>query len=63
MIINKFEKNNIDWNISQMEQWSILSNVISYVQYNGNPRYYFKLYIKALEEKNLTKCVIGKRRR
>ena len=52
MIINNFENNNIDRNISQMEQWSILSNVINYVQYEGNPRDYFKLDIKALEENN-----------
>ena len=46
MIINNFEKNDIDRNISQMEQWSILYNVINYVQYNRNPRDYFKLDIK-----------------
>ena len=49
MIINNFEKNKVDRNISQMEQWSILSNVINYVQDNGNPRDYFILDIKALE--------------
>ena len=35
-----------------MEQWLILSNVINYVKYNGDPRYYFISDIKALEEKN-----------
>ena len=35
-----------------MVQRSVLSNVINYVQYNGNPRDYFKLNIKALEKKN-----------
>ena len=37
MIMNTFEENHIR-NISQMEQWSILSNVIKYIQYNRNPR-------------------------
>ena len=35
-----------------MEQWSKLSNVTSYVQYNTNPRNYNKLNVKALELKN-----------
>ena len=35
-----------------MEWWSILSNVINYVQLNGNPRDYFKVDIKVLEEKD-----------
>ena len=34
-----------------MEQWSILSKVINYVQYNRNPRDYHKLDVKALELK------------
>ena len=45
-------KNNIDRSILQMEQWSILSNVINYFQYNRNLRDYFKLDIKALLQKN-----------
>ena len=35
-----------------MEQWSILSNVVKYVQYNRNPRDCSKLDIKMLEEKD-----------
>ena len=35
-----------------MEQWSILSNVINYVQYNRNPIDYYKLDVRALELKN-----------
>ena len=52
MIINNFEKYNVDRNISQMEQRSILSNVINYIQYDRNPSDYFKLNIKAPGEKN-----------
>ena len=35
-----------------MEQWSILSNIVNYVQYNRNPRDYYSLEVKALEQKN-----------
>ena len=31
MITNDFEKINVNVNTSQMDQWSILSSVISYV--------------------------------
>ena len=31
IILNNFEKNDVDRNISQMEQWSILNNVINYI--------------------------------
>ena len=47
-IINNFENNDVNRNISQMEQWSILNYVINYVQYNMNPRDNFKLDIEAL---------------
>ena len=35
-----------------MEQWSILSNIIIYIQYNWNPRDYFIFNIKILKEKS-----------
>ena len=35
-----------------MEQWSILSNVVNYVQYDRNPKNFYDLYIKALDQKN-----------
>ena len=37
---------------SQMEQWSILSNVFNYVQYNKNPKNFYDLDIKAKDQKN-----------
>ena len=52
MNINDFDRINVNVNTSQMEQWSILSNVINYVQYNRNPSNYYKLDVKALELKN-----------
>ena len=47
MNLNDFEKVNINTNTSQMNQWSILSNIINYVQYKGNPIDYYKLDLKA----------------
>ena len=52
IIINDFERINVNVNTSQIEQWSILSNVINYVQYNRNPSDHNKLDAKALELKN-----------
>ena len=38
-----------------MEQWSILSNIVNYVQYDGHPRNYYDLDIKAIEQKSYRK--------
>ena len=38
LIINNIEKNVIT---SQMEQWSIINNVINYVQYDRNPKNFY----------------------
>ena len=35
-----------------MEQWSIFSNVVNYVQYERNPRDFCKLDVKALDQKS-----------
>ena len=35
-----------------MEQWSILSNIVNYVQYDRNPRDFYNLDVKALDQKN-----------
>ena len=37
---------------SQMEHWSILSNVVNYVQYDRNPKNFYELDVKALDQKN-----------
>ena len=52
VIINDFKKVNANINSSQMEQWSILSNFLNYVQYYRNHIDYYKLDIRALEPKN-----------
>ena len=37
---------------SLIKQWKIINNVINYVQYTGNPIYYYKWHVKALEPSN-----------
>ena len=48
--INEFDRDNII--ASQMEQWSILSNVVNYVQYDRNPMGFYNLEVKGMEQKN-----------
>ena len=38
LIVNNAGK--IESTLTQMEQWSILSNVINYVQYSKNPKFF-----------------------
>ena len=59
MIVNDFDKNNVNVNSSQKEQWSILSYVINYLQHDKNYRDYYKLYVKVLEPKNHMKIYDG----
>ena len=49
IITNKVEKDYMV--ISQMAQWSVLSNVVNYVQYNRHPRNYYHLDIKNVDQK------------
>ena len=56
IITNKAEKD--DTIISQMEQWSILSNVVNYVPYNWHPRNFYDLDITVLDQKNIRKYII-----
>ena len=50
IITNKVEKENTI--TSQMEQWSILSNVVNYVQYNRDPRNFYDLDIRTVDQKS-----------
>ena len=36
----------------QLEQWSILSNVVNYVQYDRHPKNFYNLDFKAIDQKN-----------
>ena len=47
LIVNNAEK--ID-SLSWMEQWSILSNIVNYIQYNRHPKNAHSLYIRAVDK-------------
>ena len=47
IIINNIDRENVI--TSQMQQWSILSNAVNYVQYNRNPKDFFDLEVKAID--------------
>ena len=49
IIIKEFDRENII--TSQMEQWSILSNIVNYVPYDRNPRDFYNLDIKVIDWK------------
>ena len=57
LVVNNAER--VDIILSQMEQWSILSNVVNYVQYDRYPKNFYNLNIRAINKgnykKNLTK--------
>ena len=50
IIVNKAERD--DTIISQMKQWSILSNVVNYIQYNRHPKNFYNLDIKVIDSKS-----------
>ena len=53
LIVNNAYK--IENTLSQMEQWSILSNVINYVQYNENPKNSYSMIIKPVNTNGVYK--------
>ena len=48
MIVNNAEK--IEPLLAQMEQWSILSNTLTYIQYDRHPNNYHSLGIGAVNK-------------
>ena len=50
IIINNIDREDIV--TSQMEQWLILINVVNYVQYESNPKNFYDLDVKAIDQKN-----------
>ena len=48
LIVNNAGK--IDTTLSQMEQWSIPSNVISYVQYDKNPLNFHSMSVRPINK-------------
>ena len=49
IIVCKAERDNT--RISQMQQWSILSTIVNYVQYNRHPKNFYILDIRAIDQK------------
>ena len=43
-----------------MEQWSILSNIINYMQYNKNPQNFHSMIIKPVNTNRINKETKGK---
>ena len=41
----------IETTLSQMEQWSILSNIINYVQYNKHPKNFHSMSFRPINKK------------
>ena len=52
-IVNNVSK--IENMLSQVEQWSILSNVINYVQYSNNPKNFHAMIIKPVNNSKVSK--------
>ena len=38
-----------------MQQWSIPSNIVSYVQYDRNPKNFYNLDVKAIDQRFIGK--------
>ena len=53
LIVNNAGK--IDSALTQIEQWSILSNVINYVQYSKNPKNFHSMTIKPVKLNKVVK--------
>ena len=49
IIVNKAERDNTI--LLQMEQWSILSNMVNYIQYNRHPKNAYNLDIKPVKQR------------
>ena len=55
LIVNNAEK--IEPLLTQMEQWSILSNTLNYIQYDGHPKKYHSLGISAVNKCRKNPCM------
>ena len=51
IIVNNVIK--VESALSQMKQWSILSNVINYVQYSKNPKGFYTVTVRPINNKKL----------
>ena len=53
LIVNNVSK--VDSTLTQIEQWSILSNIINYVQYSKNPKNFHSMIMKPAKLNNTAK--------
>ena len=58
--VNKAERDNTI--LLQMEKWSILSNLVNYIQYVRHPKNFYNLDIKAVDQRCHKKGIIKKRK-
>ena len=56
LIVNNVEK--IEPVLTQMDQWSILSNVLNYIQYDKNPKNCHSLNISTVNKERLEELQI-----
>ena len=54
LIVNNMEK--IEPLLTQMEQWSILSNTLNYIHYDRHPKNYHSLGISMVNECRKNQC-------
>ena len=45
-----------------MEQWSILSNIVNYIQYNKHPKNFYNLNIRAVNKEKYKKIKYRKKK-
>ena len=53
----------IDTILSQMEQWSILSNVVNYIQYDRHSKNFYNLNIRAVNKEKYKRKFITEKER
>ena len=58
LIVNNASK--MECTSPQMEQWSTLSNVINYVQYSKNPKDFYTMTVRPVNNKNFNKILKNK---
>ena len=54
LIVNKAEK--MEPILTQIEQWSILSNTLNYIQYDIHPKHYHSQGVSAVNKCRKTPC-------
>ena len=58
LIVNSTCK--VENTLSQMEQWSILSNVLNYMQYSKNPKNFYSMIVEPVNSNRIVKEMKGR---